>query len=361
LVVGRWLLVAFGCVTNHQRLTTKDHNMRYFYISHIVTVIGLFLAYEWAGLPGLGIALLLSVMEITLSFDNAVVNASVLKHMSEIWQKRFLTWGILIAVFGMRLLFPIVIVALATGLGLSEVTQLALDNPEEYSRHVLASHVQIASFGGMFLLMVFLHFMIDETKDLHWIGMVERKLTVLGKLESIQAVLALLLLLVLAHFLPAEEQTGALVAGVVGVVLYVLVKGITALCGGDEDAAENATKVVGYSGFMGFMYLQLLDASFSLDGVIGAFAMSKDIVIIMLGLGIGAMFVRSLTVYLVKKGTLNEYIYLEHGAHYGIGALAAIMLVSMLSHVTEWITGLVGLSFILLSFWSSVRHKKRAL
>jgi hypothetical protein len=266
--------------------------MRYFYVSHLVTVIGLFLAYQWGGLAGLGIAALLMVMEITLSFDNAVVNASVLKHMDEIWQKRFLTWGILIAVFGMRLLFPIVIVALATGLGAVEVLQLAIDSPEEYSRHVLDSHVQIASFGGM-------------------------------------------------------------------LVLYVMVKSITALCAGSEDAAHGATKTVAYTGFMGFMYLQLLDASFSLDGVIGAFAMSKDIIIIMLGLGIGAMFVRSLTIYLVKKGTLSEYIYLEHGAHYGIGALALIMLVSMLVHVPEFITGFIGLSFILLSLWSSLLHRKK--
>ena len=332
--------------------------MRHFYLSHLVTIIGLFLAYAWAGLPGVGIAALLMVMEITLSFDNAVVNAAVLKHMSEVWQKRFLTWGILIAVFGMRLLFPIVIVALATGLGAVEVTQLALDNPDEYSRHVLASHVQIASFGGMFLLMVFLSFVMDEGKDLHWIGMIERKLAVMGKLESIQVVVVLVILLSMTAFIPEAEQTGALISGVIGVILYVLVKGITALCGGDEDAGHDATKAVGYSGFMGFMYLQLLDASFSLDGVIGAFAMSKDIIIIMLGLGIGAMFVRSLTVYLVRKGTLNEYIYLEHGAHYGIGALAVIMLASMLTHVPEFITGLIGLTFILLSFWSSVRHRK---
>ncbi len=333
--------------------------MRHFYLSHIVTVLGLFLAYEWAGLPGLGIAALLMVMEVTLSFDNAVVNAAVLKHMSEVWQKRFLTWGILIAVFGMRLLFPVVIVALATGLGIVEVVQLALDSPEEYSRHVLASHIQIASFGGMFLLMVFLHFVMDEGKDLHWIGMIERKLAVMGKLESIQVVVALLLLLAITTFIPEAEQIGALISGVVGVILYVLVKSMTTLCGGSGEKADDAARAVGYSGFMGFMYLQLLDASFSLDGVIGAFAMSKDIIIIMLGLGIGAMFVRSLTVYLVKKGTLDEYVYLEHGAHYGIGALAVIMLVSILHPVSEIITGLIGIAFILVAFWSSVRHQKR--
>jgi uncharacterized protein len=333
--------------------------MRYFYVSHIVTIIGLFLSFEWGGLPGLGIAALLMLMEITLSFDNAVVNAAVLKHMSEVWQKRFLTWGILIAVFGMRLLFPIVIVALATGLGLMDVMQLAIDQPEQYSEHVLASHIQIASFGGMFLLMVFLHFVLDETKDLHWIGFLEMKLALLGKLESVQVATALIVLTTLCYFLPAEEKASALTSGIVGIVLYVMVKSITALCGGGDDAEESATKTVAYSGFMGFMYLQLLDASFSLDGVIGAFAMSKDIIIIMLGLGIGAMFVRSLTVYLVKKGTLENYIYLEHGAHYGIGALAIIMLVSMMHPVPELVTGLIGMAFILLAFWSSLRHRRR--
>jgi len=332
--------------------------MKYFYLSNIVTVVGLFLAYEWAGLPGLGIAALLMVMEITLSFDNAVVNASVLKTMTEVWQKRFLTWGILIAVFGMRLVFPIAIVSLATGMGMVEVWNLALSDQETYSSHVLASHVQIAAFGGMFLLMVFLKFVLDETKDLHWIGFVERKLAALGKLESVEVVLALSILLTMVSFLPEQDQMDGLFAGVIGVVLYVLVKSITALCGGSEESAHGATRTVAYSGFMGFMYLQLLDASFSLDGVIGAFAMSKDIIIIMLGLGAGAMFVRSMTIYLVKKGTLAEYVYLEHGAHYGIGALAIIMLVSMQVHVPEAITGLIGLSFILLSLWSSVRHKK---
>ncbi len=333
--------------------------MKYFYLSHIVTILGLFLAYEWGGFAGLGVAVLLSIMEITLSFDNAVVNAAVLKNMNEIWQKRFLTWGILIAVFGMRLLFPIVIVSFATGLGAWEVSNLALDNPDEYSQHVLNSHVQIASFGGMFLLMVFLNFVMDETKDSHWLGIIERRLAAAGKLESIQVVTALVPLLIITQFIPNSEQISALISGIIGVVLYVLVKGITVLCSGNEKTGNDATMAAGYSGFMGFMYLQLLDASFSLDGVIGAFAISKDIIIIMLGLGIGAMFVRSLTVYLVKKGTLSEYVYLEHGAHWGIGALAVIMLVSMLTHVPEFITGLIGLGFILLSFWSSVVHKKR--
>ena len=207
--------------------------------------------------------------------------------------------------------------------------------------------------------MVFLHFVIDETKDVHWIGPLERKLAKLGKLEAFEVVIALSLLLTLSAFLTDGERLHAMVAGSIGVVSYVFIKGLTGLIDLDGGSGEvDLAKQAGYAGFMGFMYLQLLDASFSLDGVIGAFAITKDVVIIMLGLGIGAMFVRSMTIFLVRKGTLDEYVYLEHGAHYGIGALAVIMLFSMFEHVPEVITGLIGLTFIGLSLWSSVKHNR---
>jgi hypothetical protein len=333
--------------------------MKHFFFSPLTTVIGLILAYMWGKWDGLVIASLLMVMEISLSFDNAVVNAVVLKDMSEKWQQRFLTWGMLIAVFGMRFLFPIVIVSFATGLHIWEVTELAFDNPTEYSRHVLESHIQIAAFGGMFLLMVFFKFLFNQKRDLFWISFIESKLARMGKLESVEVVMALILLLSLQTMLPEAERIHALTAGIVGVVLYVMIHGLTALFASDH-AADSATKATGAGGLMAFIYLQFLDASFSLDGVIGAFAMSKDVVIIMIGLGIGAMFVRSLTIYLVRKGTLDEYVFLEHGAHWGIGALAVIMLMSMMAHVPEVVTGLIGVTFIGLSFWSSVRHKKLA-
>ncbi len=333
--------------------------MRYFLISNIVAVIGLALAWVWAGWPGFVIAGLLSIMEITLSFDNAVVNATVLKEMSEKWQKRFLTWGILLAVFGMRLLFPLVIVACATGLSIQEVADLAFEQPAEYSKHVLASHIAIASFGGMFLLMVFFHYFFNQDKKVHWLVMLEKRLAKMGKLESIEVIMALLILLGMQALLPPDERLSALVAGVIGVVLYVGINGMTGLMSGDSESGQDVAKSAAYSGFMGFMYLQVLDASFSLDGVIGAFAMSKDVVIIMLGLGIGAMFVRSMTIYIVRKGTLDEYVFLEHGAHYGIGALAVIMLVSTTVHVSEIVTGLIGVTFIGLALFSSIQHKAR--
>jgi len=329
--------------------------MKHFIFSIIFTIIAFVVAFVWAGWAGVAVCALLTVMEVTLSFDNAVVNATVLNGMSEKWQKRFLTWGILIAVFGMRLVLPVVIVAFATGLHSWDVAMLAIEQPEVYSQHVLNAHVQIGAFGGMFLLMVFLHFILDAGKELHWLGIIEQKLAQLGKLESVEVASAMIILLAAQSFLPPEDARHALVSGTVGVVLYVLINGITGLMGKPDGAAQ-----VAHSGLIGFIYLQFLDASFSLDGVIGAFAISKDVIIIMLGLGVGAIFVRSLTIYLVHKGTLAKYVFLEHGAHYGIGALAMIMLASMVAHVPEVVTGLVGLAFVLLSLWSSVRYNRKS-
>jgi uncharacterized protein len=294
-------------------------------------------------------------MEVSLSFDNAVVNAAVLRHMPPKWQKRFLTWGILIAVFGMRLVFPVVIVAVAAGLGFVEVTRMALTDPAEYASHLKAAHVTIAAFGGMFLLLVFLDFVFDEAKEVHWLVGIERRLSAIGRLQAVAVGTALGVLLVAHLFLPEEERLTAMVAGVVGVVTYVGVKGLSGLAGTSEEAAGAAVR----SGAAGFMYLEVLDASFSLDGVIGAFAMTTDVVIIMIGLAIGALFVRTLTVQMVRKGTLEEYRYLEHGAHWGIGALAVIMLVSMRVEVPELVTGLIGVSLIGLSLLSSIAYRRR--
>ncbi|MGZ8095316.1 MAG: DUF475 domain-containing protein [Methylosarcina sp.] len=331
--------------------------MQHFRFSIIVTVLCLAAAFYWGGVTGAFIAMILGVLEVSLSFDNAVVNASVLKRMSERWQFYFLTWGILIAVFGMRLLFPILIVSAATGIDFVGVTNMALKEPATYAHHLEASHVEIAAFGGMFLLMVFFGFIFDEGKELHWLGRIEEKLASFGKLESIELILALGLLLVIQHWLAPEVRLNVMVAGISGVMLFVVVDSLSALFE-DEEEGEEFTTAVKKTGIMSFLYLEVLDASFSFDGVIGAFAITQDVIIIMLGLAIGAMFVRSLTVYLVRQGTLDEYVFLEHGAHYAIGVLAGIMLISMSRHIPEVITGLVGALLIGLSVYSSIRYKK---
>lgn len=341
--------------------------MRHFRFSLFVTGVCVALAYFWGaksvegGLAAVILVLLLGVMEVSLSFDNAVVNASVLKEMDAKWRQIFLTVGILIAVFGMRLVFPILVVAIATGSGMWSVFQLALSHPEEYARHLGDAHTGIAAFGGMFLLLVFLSFLFDEGKELHWLGKIEELLSKLGKLDSFGIVVALGVLLLTQAFLPLDmsQRLSIMVAGAGGVGLYVAVDSLGGFFESEEEAGA-AEAIAKRSGVMGFLYLEVLDASFSFDGVIGAFAITRDVVIIMLGLAIGAMFVRSLTVYLVEKGTLDEYVFLEHGAHYAIGALAFIMLGSIVWHISEVVTGLIGVGFIVAAIGSSVLYKRQA-
>jgi hypothetical protein len=340
--------------------------MKHFRISFIVTFVCLAAAgwwgYEHTGWPGaltaVSIAAILGVMEVSLSFDNAVVNASVLKTWDEFWQKLFLGVGIIIAVFGMRLLFPLVIVAQAADLGMMEVWNLALSDPKAYSAHLTAHHAEVAAFGGMFLLLVFLNFLLDDEKELHWLGHIEEKIGAFGKVSSLAVMISIGALMGSLSLVPEAQKMVVLISGLWGILIYVGVDAISSLLE-KEESTGNVGDLVKRGGVGAFLYLEVLDASFSFDGVIGAFAITSDVVIIMLGLAIGAMFVRSMTVFLVKKGTLDEFVYLEHGAHYAIGILAVIMLASMKFHVPELFTGLIGVAFIVAALWSSVRHKKQ--
>lgn len=340
--------------------------LRDFRISFIFTAFCLSLAAWWGYSTALGVwqalwlCLVLSVLEVSLSFDNAVINAGILKHMSEFWRKLFLTIGILIAVFGMRLVFPIVIVAVATGMGLIPVMKLALEHPEQYSLVLTDHYPSIAAFGGMFLLLVFLNFLFDNERQLHWLGPIERMLAKLGKADAMAVIVAVACLMGTKFFLPYEVFQDVLFAYFGGILLYLLVDSVDALfkMDGQEDGVMGPGK---RSGVAAFLYLEVLDASFSFDGVIGAFAITRDVVIIMLGLAIGAMFVRSITLYLVRKGTLDEFVFLEHGAHYAIGVLAVIMLVGTVYHVPEVITGLMGVALIAASLWSSFQYRKRLI
>ena len=348
-------------------------NLRHFYFDIAFTVVALGIAAWWGFTHGEGgvssllkmlfITLVLALMEISLSFDNAVVNASVLKHWDKFWKVLFLTVGMLIAVFGMRLVFPIVIVAVTADMTMSEVVTLALNNPTEYSAKLLAHHAEIAAFGGMFLLLVFLNFVFDD-KDIHWFDWLERRLARFGKVDAMSVFVALAILMISLTWVDEAQKSVVLIAGVWGVLIYMGVNVLSTLLesGDGETTVVNGHEVTGAiakGGIAGFLYLEVLDASFSFDGVIGAFAITSDVVIIMLGLAIGAMFVRSMTVFLVEKGTLDEFIYLEHGAHYAIGALALIMLISMKFHVPEVITGLIGIIFIVASLIASIKYNRR--
>lgn len=297
----------------------------------------------------------LGVLEVSLSIDNAIVNAKVLEKMSEVWQKRFLTWGMIIAVFGMRLVFPILIVSLAGNIGMLEALQLAINDQEKYSAVLSSSHIVIAGFGGAFLFLVTLDYFFDAEKDVHWIAVIEKQLSKLGERKSISIVVTLLVMYYFYTVLPETEAIKFFVSGVFGIITHEIVK----LVGDLMEARRELTSSVAKTGLASFMYLEILDASFSFDSVLGALVISKDIFIIAGGLAIGAMFVRSTTIQLVHQGTLGEYKYLEHGAFYAILTLATIMFVSTIIHIPEVITGALSISFIGIAFWHSVVINKR--
>jgi hypothetical protein len=306
----------------------------------------------------LWIIFVLSILEISLSFDNAVVNAAVLKDMDHVWQRRFLTWGILFAVFGMRIVFPLAIVAIAAGLGPVDAVNLSLNDPKRYEEIVNSAHVGIAGFGGAFLAMVGLKFFFDGEKDVHWIGSIERFLGRFSALPAAEIALLLLGVWGISLLLPDAEALTFVVASILGLVTFIAVEGVSTMLELHEEKQRLAGAVV-RSGLGGFLYLNVLDASFSFDGVIGAFALSNNMIVIALGLSIGAMFVRSMTIHLVEKGTLAQYRYLEHGAFWAIIALGAIMLLSAKWHIPETVTGLIGAILIGLSLWWSVRFNRR--
>lgn len=331
-------------------------NIEFFKGSIVVTILGLIAGGLLGGLEGMAIVAILGVLETSLSFDNAVVNASTLQNMDDKWRHRFITWGMIIAVFGMRVLFPLLIVGVVAKMGPVEVVNLALFHPADYARALVSAHHQIAAFGGAFLMMVFLKFFIDENKDVHWVSVLEAPLAKMGRLEAIQIAITVGALWVAAsHAHDVSEKSEILIAGIAGLITYILADALGVLLGGEEGEGGAA---VARTGFAGFMYLELLDASFSFDGVIGAFALTDRLPIIAIGLGVGAMFVRSLTLLLVAKGTLSEYRYLEHGAFWAIGALAAIMFAGIHVEIPEVVTGLLGAGLILLALGSSVRYNR---
>lgn len=326
----------------------------------------LFLAVGLFGGPAaLLTVLVLAALEITFSFDNAVVNAKVLQKMPAFWQRMFMTVGIFIAVFGMRLLLPILLVSLTAGLSMGEVLRLALERPDQYAHYLEQAHPIIAAFGGIFLLMIFFEFILDYGRRVHWFQALEQPLMKIGRLRQTSPLLSLMFLVGAMQFLGGDHKFTVLLAGVLGVITYLAIRTLAEVFELKQEKELRHNLVDRHTlmraGFVNFLYLELLDASFSFDGVIGAFAITNMVLLIAVGLGIGAVWVRSMTIHIVRHNTLMKYRYLDHGAHYAIGALAVMLLLGIRYEVPEAVTGSVGIlivGFALFSSWRyNVRHK----
>jgi hypothetical protein len=352
---GMTLCIKNDCVSTFYVVPATCYDikmLKFFAWPSVITVIVLTATAYLGGVNAFILATILILFEISLSFDNAIVNATVLVKMNLFWQKMFLSVGIIFAVFGVRLILPVLIVSIVTHLSLSSVLDIALHNQAQYAALLQASHPAIAAFGSAFLMMIFLTFVFQD-KEIMWLRPLERLLARTGKLGQLPTLTTLLVILGASQIFADQHKLTVLAAGTVGVTTFLAINIVNHVLAKKQNSNRRTSNL-----FL-FIYLELLDISFSLDGVIGAFAISSNIFVIAAGLSVGAIWIRSLTTQLVRRETLHKYIYIEHGAHYAIGMLAILLLASVEHGTPEILTGLVGVSFVTVALISSLVHNKR--
>jgi hypothetical protein len=238
---------------------------------------------------------------------------------------------------------------------------LAYQHPGHYHALLITAQPGIAAFGGIFLLMIALAFFREE-REVHWLPGIERRLPApLGR-KAIPQLIALLFTATAGLTVPAPTRERVIIGALLGLVCY---QGIQLISGRVADRADadgqsrpRAT-VHGRGAFLLFIYLELLDATFSMDSVMGGFSVTVDIALITLGLAIGAAYIRALTVYVVRKGALEQYRYLEHGAYYSIALLAVLMLWEVWHDVPDWLTATTGAGVITTAWITSIGAAKR--
>lgn len=342
---------------------------RGFGVAYAVSALGLGLALWLGGIRSATVVAMLAVLEVALSFDNAVVNATVLRRFNERWQKLFLSVGIIIAVVGMRLVIPMAVLVAATRRNPADVIRMSVQDPNNFGHQILAVQPLIASFGGVFLLMIFMDYFLVRHEQ-RWLTWFEDIVIRLGErfradtLVMAQIVGVLLFLLVASQTFGHDHPLGVPAAGFTGLILYLSIKRLSAAAAGKSeslaDGDATGTPPVGKQAVLLFCYLELLDATFSFDSVMGGFSVTVDIALFTIGLGVGAAYVRCLTVYLVRKRTLDRYVYLEHGAYYSIGVLAILLLVEIGHDVPDWLAALCGTMMIVAAWVHSIVKSRDA-
>lgn len=339
--------------------TRNSHSLLNIYgVTGFLTVLILVITALYSGPADTIPIIALMVIEITFSFDNAVINSHVLTHLSNFWRTMFLTIGVAVAVFGARLILPLVMVSVAAGQSLGAVFNMAINNPELYSKELHEAYPVIAAFGGVFLLMIALRF-FGEKRSVYWLDTVEAPLgefnqpwwvVIAGALGAVSTV----------YFLLSPGSESLAIAAILGAMTFITIKFISErlVRAGQEGRKEKNYILHGKAAFMQFVYLELFDASFSFDGVVAAFAITKKVLLIASGLGIGALYVRAMTVHLLRRGSLEKYRYLIHGAHYAIGTLALVLLLSIRFKIPEMVTGFLGLIFIGTAIYNSITYNR---
>lgn len=333
--------------------------LRIYSLASMCTVLTCgFIGWE-LGLGALYTTVVLILLETTFSVDNAIVNSRVLAKLPPQWQRMFMTLGILIAVFLVRFLLPNIIVVLSTGLGFTQVFNLALHQPTIYQSHLIHAEPAINTFGGIFLLSIALNYFIDYEKNIHWISSLERRLSHFARHTGIQILIILITSIIISLTTNSAYRITVGITSGAAILTYSLLEYFNSRL--NARTTISGQKLNNKHALLLFIYLEVLDASFSLDSVFGGFAITNSIIILMAGLGIGALWVRSITLHLVHSRTLVKYQFLEHGAHWAIAFLGVVMILKVYQiTLPEWLIGSLGLVFIGLALIGSINHNQKS-
>lgn len=300
-------------------------------LSAIITIVGLL------------------VLEVVQSVDNAIVNAHMLKSMSPRARKWFLLWGILTAVFIVRGVLPLLIVWLtAPGITLWQAVMATFgSDPLAHEAMERSSYILLIG-GGMFLLLLYFHWLFLEKKDPYFF--IDR----LVKKQHGVWFFAISALLLVGLLWAVHDRPAAMIAAAVGNAVFFILYGFRQTAEAQEHELERTG-----SDLSKLLFLEVLDMSFSIDGIFGAFAFTTNVGLILIGNGIGAIVVRELTIRGIDK--VNKYRWLKNGAMTSIGFLGAFMIAESLGvHMPEWLPTVMTLAIVGASFWSSHRHLKKA-
>src|SRR3989344_279364 len=291
----------------------------------------------------------LILFEVVNSVDNAIVNAHMLKTMSPKARRWFLLWGILTAVVLVRGLLPLAIVWLTTpSLSIFEVFAATFGaNPAAKEAIDASAHILLIG-GGMFMLLLYLHWLFLEKKDPFFFS---DKLVRPNYGVWFFAGAALLLV---SFFWVARDDPFMMLGAAIGNAVFFILYGFRETAERQEHVVEHQTT----SDLSKLMFLEVLDTSFSIDGVIGAFAFTTSVFLIFIGNGIGALVVREITIRSIEK--IAKYRWIKNGAMTSIGFLGIFMILKSFGvHVPEWLPTLVTISMVGITFWASHQYLKK--
>lgn len=291
----------------------------------------------------------LCLFEVISSVDNAVINAGVLKTMPEKYRKIFLFWGIIFAVFVVRGLLPFLIVWIANpALSIGEVFGFVFSNNPEINEYVERSKPFLLLGGGIYLLFVFLGWLFLEEKKYAFLA--ERFIHRNG--FWFYAIASILLTLIV--YFSLKENSLLALSATIGASAFFITDGFKKNAEEKEKELERGHM----SAWSKIMYLEILDASFSIDGVIGAFAFTISVPLIILGNGLGAIVVRQLTVKGINL--IAKFAYLKNGAMYSIGALGAVMILESFGREYPfWLAPLLTVFFLGVFLAMSIYENKK--